>query len=348
MFIGHLCITYAHLLAALSKCLECSEYSHTIFMPIDFQYVHPKIRKSLKESFPHIRFVFVKESTFIRSFSRGRDFLPSIVNRNLSFSKGYFVRPKLWQRANYFDVEYERCYVYHSGPFLAKVLAGQSRKTILRVDGFASYQYQSVQPLKGVLRLMFGLSPKRQIWGEEKWIDVVEAPHPEMIPCSNIRQKAQQTFDVFKYLHDDTVRGKLMDCFGVAESCYAQAHTQVLLLTQPISEAGLCDAEFKQTLYTRLIELMHSKGFDVILKRHPREQQMIVLNCTELPLDFPVELLYFLGIKFKVALALNTAALNPETPLAVQQVQLIPLDKFSCQCTYMWHDLIAKNLESIN
>ncbi|MDK9737703.1 hypothetical protein KI655_10350 [Vibrio sp. D404a] len=344
----HLCITYAHLLLALSETIRDGDIEHVIFMPIDFQYVSPRLRRRLKESFPNIRFVFIKEAYFIRSFSGGGAFLPGVIRRNISFKKGYIITPFTWKLYNYFDQSFDKFYCYHSGPFLAKVLAGHSQNTTLRVDGFASYQFQKVTFLKGMVRLVFGLSPKRQIWGEEKWVDAVEAPEPDMIPCSLVRQKTRQVFDVFNILREETIKSKLMWCFGVSETYYSKANQQALLLTQPISEAGLCSLEFKHALYQSLLEKLKNKGLDVIVKRHPKEIDVMPLGCPELPLDFPVELLHLLGVRFKVGVALNTAALNTNTPIAQQHMQLIPLEHFYAHCTSMWNDLIAKKLKMLN
>lgn len=345
--ISHLCITYNHLLMSLATITHLEYDVHTVYMPIDYQYVCPDIRRKIKLNFKNVDFKFVKERCYIDSFSKLPTFIPSIVRRNVSFSGFRVISSFHWfSGANKFDL----FYCYHTGPFLSKCLSGNSRYTILRTDGFANYKYQDVTFFKGIIRFFFGLSHNRQIWGEEKWVNLIETPHPQLIPSQVIQEKTKK-FDlnqVKTLLEGDDLQCKIIDCFNIGSKIPIDLRSSVILLTQPISEVGFCDVEVEKSIYDSIIKFFIRHGYCVYVKQHPKENKKEFSPAVSLSRDFPVEILSLLGIKARIAIALNTAALQDEFPIANRQIQLIPLELFDNKGFSQWQSVINEKLMNLS
>lgn len=87
---------------------------------------------------------------------------------------------------------------------------------------------------------------------------------------------------------------------------------KILIITQPLSEDNILTEEEKIELYREMIKNYSEK--DIVIKRHPREKTNYKISFPEAEIieeKFPLEILSFLGIRFKEVITMfSTAAYN--------------------------------------
>lgn len=182
-------------------------------------------------------------------------------------------------RGQRFDIGY----IYHTGPFLAKVLRGLCSSIVLREDGLSNYVPQPLSVKKAVIRACFGLPWRAQVWGDEPWVTSVEAENPDALP-EVIRSKAVplKLMDLLSCI-DDVQRLRLATIFGLNKYIGFNEPKGCLILTQPVDLVGMCSEADKLTLYARLVDLFRAQGYRVYLKHHPKEgpiiSGMMLNNC---------------------------------------------------------------------
>ena len=334
----HLCITYRQILMAICDAIATQRQT-TVIVLIDYQHVPIDIRYRLARHFNFIRFCFINESQILESYATLPRFVPAIMRRNISFDSNMRpCRPQQWIPDFLAGCHFATGYIYHSGPFMAKVLRGLCERLILREDGLSNYVVQRVSRGKGVIRLCFGLSPTAQVWGEEPWVHAVEAEHPDRLP-DQVKGKAQELkFSQLLNAIDPLARIAFMKVFGLEAFAQLETGKSCVLLTQPVSEVGLCSTELKLTLYQQLVDQFIAKGYTVYVKRHPKEDEYWLEHTTRLPSAFPIELWYYItGHRFDCGVALCSSALASDAePIAHRLLQLIPLEYFNARYSSKW------------
>ncbi|KOO06686.1 polysialyltransferase family glycosyltransferase [Vibrio hepatarius] len=348
MEIAHLCITYNHLLYALSSAIIKNKARHTIYMPTDYQFVPESTRINLVNTFPEVKFVFEEESFFLEEFMTMPSFFPSIVKRNLSIQKYRFIRPFSW-KGSLLSKPFSLLYIYHSGPFLAKVLAGNSKKTILRGDGFANYKERKIGVLKGSIRFAFGLPFSKQVWGEEPWVDEIEVVDPSLLPNNVVKNKSSKLDigSIVKVCNEDHFKRAIIDCFSLNILPNSDFESSVLFLTQPLDTAKLCSTEDMHRINNLVIDFFVQRGLTVYIKQHPREDYKTYKNTLELSRSAPIEIYSLLGVKFAYAVSLHSAGIQDEFIIAKIQKNLVPLCDFHAESFHLWKGFVDKNLNEI-
>ena len=336
----HLCITYRQMLMAICDAIaNKNQIKTTIVILLDYQFIPFDIRYRLVKSFVNIHFCFVYEHRVLESYAVLPKFFPSIMRRNITIKKGcYICLPQNWTPSFFAGCHFATGYIYHSGPFMAKVLRGLCERLILREDGLSNYVVQRVSLGKGIIRFCFGLSPTAQVWGEEPWVHAVEAEHPDRLP-DQVKGKAQELkFSQLLTAIDPLARIAFMKVFGLESFAQLETGKSCVLLTQPVSEVGLCSTELKMTLYRQLVAGFIAKGYTVYVKRHPKEGEYLLEHTIRLPSAFPIELWYYItGHRFDCGVALCSSALASDAePIAHRLLQLIPLEYFNARYSSKW------------
>ncbi|WP_345866584.1 polysialyltransferase family glycosyltransferase [Shewanella algae] len=341
MKVIHLCITYRQLLMAIGDALKTGRET-TIVCPIDYQFITEQIRDRLVRAYPDIKFHFIREASQIADFASLPAMVPSILRRNITLQGG-FRTPAQWcpkfLQGQVFDIGY----IYHTGPFLAKVLRGLCQTIVLREDGLSNYVPQPLSVKKAIIRACFGLPWRAQVWGDEPWVNSVEAENPDALP-EVIRSKGVQ-LKLIELLSciDDVQRMRLANIFGLNEYIGFDEPKGCLILTQPVDLVGLCTETDKLTLYTRLVDLFRAKGYRVYLKHHPKESAYhIGCDVEQLPTGFPIELWSTItGHRFVYCVALcSTALATNEIRVAEHHMQVIPIEYFNSRYASQWLGLV--------
>jgi len=109
---------------------------------------------------------------------------------------------------------------------------------------------------------------------------------------------------------DDNKKKSILNIFS-DKLCIDNLGNKVLLiLSQPLCEDGYITEEKKIKLYKKIID-RYGYGYDVVLKKHPREKTKYNLeNVLELDGNFPSELFKLLNIKFEKAIGVCTGAIK--------------------------------------
>ncbi|MGS3174630.1 polysialyltransferase family glycosyltransferase [Aeromonas enteropelogenes] len=341
MKVVHLCITYRQLLMAICDALKTGRHT-TIICLIDYQFINGQVRYHLVRAYPEIEFHFVREQSHIAAFATLPAMMPSIVRRNVTLQGGIRT-PSQWcptfLRGQRFDIGY----IYHTGPFLAKVLRGLCSSMVLREDGLSNYVPQPLSVKKAVIRACFGLPWRAQVWGDEPWVTTVEAESPDALP-EVIRSKAVplKLMDLLSCI-DDVQRLRLATIFGLNKYIGFNEPKGCLILTQPVDSVGLCSETDKLTLYTRLVDLFRAQGYRVYLKHHPKESAYhIGRDVEQLPTAFPIELWSSItGHRFVYCVALcSTALATNEMRVAEHHMQVVPIEYFNARHASQWLGLV--------
>ncbi len=343
----HLCNNYRHVMMSLATIAHVGRPAVVIYLQ-DLLPMPADMRMRLALACPLATFLFTHDASQMQTFARLPRFLPAIMRRNLTLGGRFGITtPRNWRMPLLKGQQFATGYVYHAGFFTSKVVAASCARMVLREDGLNNYARLSVPPLKAVLRALSGLSPRHQIWGEERWIDAIEVSHPAHLPAS-VRSKARAlTFsDVMDILPVQTARNIASAfCADLPKIGRVGARTAILL-TQPIDDIGICTFADKQALYAQIAAHLTAKGYRVTIKPHPREVAIALPNVTNLPPAFPVEAWpYITDQKFSLAVALCSAALvSGARAFADQTTQLVPATMFNVDHFAKWPGVIAPAL----
>lgn len=345
MKVLHLCISLRQLLIALLD--HCaSKRETTIVCLVDYQPLADETQARLQSEFPEICFFFINEAEQIATFATWPLSTIQILKRNLALKNARMVRPWQW-RPTWLDKEdYSIGYLYHSGPFMAKVLSGACKNVVLREDGLANYLEFKVSRLKSVVRYFFGMNPSRQVWGEETWIDCLEVERPEDVPLI-VRGKAKtlKFADLMRKVPRENLEA-ISSAFQLSTTNKNTQEKTAVIFTQPIAQVGYCDAnEEMHDLYQSIVDNLHNKNYEVFIKPHPKDDLCAYNNAAVLPKDFPAELLACTVVdKYDVAIALFSTAIVGSELFAKKRVQLIEESFFKKKFFHQWEDMAKKKM----
>lgn len=346
----HLCNNYRHLLIALASILADGEPALVVYLEDDLP-LPPTLRARLAMVCPQAEFLFTTDRAQMQDFARLPGFFPALLRRNLSVSPSGLVRPIGWQPHCLAGRRFRTGYLYHSGFFFAKVSAGLCDRVVLRESGLNNYVPHAVPALKSIVRLASGLPARKQIWGEESWVDVIEVARPDDLPAA-VRAKARKlTFDDVM----NTLSAKAADDLGAAflgdvPLIDSALHRSAILLTQPLDSIGLCSPDQKVALYQSIAARLHAAGYEVTVKHHPRDAGFDVVGTTQIPAAFPIEAWpYFTPQRFALAVAICSAALaGGSREFAQTAIQLLPPNRFNLQGFPQWESSIAAALRKLS
>lgn len=346
----YLCNTHRHLLLAMAS-IQSKYRPATLVYLQDHVPVPPALQIRLATLNPETRFVYTTDAAQQVAFARLPGWLPAVVRRNLSWEGWRMIRPQNWQSPVLADSSFATGYFSHTGFFLAKVLAQRCRSVVLRESGLNNYLELPLEPLKALLRACVGLSPRRQIWGEEPWVTRIEVTRPEDLPAA-VRAKgvAFSFVQALQALPAVQAQALAQSFLGADLSLeMAIVPRRALLLSQPLEGAGICDGAAQQALYRDLAYTLQQHGFEVWLKPHPRDATFSLPGCNSLPACFPIEAWPFCGQpRFDVAVALCSAALDQgNVGLAKTMVQMVSPEVLNATDYGNWKGQLSPRLAAI-
>ncbi|WP_146188823.1 polysialyltransferase family glycosyltransferase [Albidovulum aquaemixtae] len=305
------------------------------------------VQSPLADLCPNARLMFLYDRHMIARFANLPGWFPGIARRNLRLPMGGGPLPRLWCPQEVAGEHFDIGYIYHPGFFSAKVFAGLCRHVVMRESGMNNYIELSISPFKAVLRALTGLSPRRQVWGEERWIDAIEVEAPEALP-SSVQHKARRM--QFADVLDQAPSGLIREAVRLLAPAVGDIDLpagSAILLTQPIDELGLCTPAEKREIYGYLAEALSRRGYRVFVKNHPREETYRLPGTDEMPHGFPIETWPLVHSRqFALAVALHSASLaQSSTKFAARKIQLLGGLDVDCASLDDWKRLIGESLE---
>lgn len=332
----HLCNSYRQLLLALAEVLATEAPATVVYLDDDLPLCAP-VRARIEATCPGVRFLWISDRHEMQAFARLPRWLPALIRRNLSVGRAAaggwrLMRPADWTSGALGARRFDVGHVHHAGFFMAKVVAGRCDRVVLHESGLHNYARLPVPPLKALLRLLSGMAPHRQFWGEERWIDEIAVARPDLLPAP-LRHKARRWSADLAGRNSaltDRMR-RLAAIFLPAAGELSAGPDTALILGQPIDTMGLCSSAAKAALYAGIARRLGASGFRVLLKAHPRDPAFRIDGVETLPPDFPIEIWPLLSDRrFALAVALCSAALGEAgDTFAEARVQLVPPDLFN-------------------
>ncbi len=341
----HLCNNLRHLMFALADILGRSAQATIIYLEDDAQ-LSKSLRMRISETYPHIRLLVSTDAAQIAEFG-GID-LTGLMRRNLRFDgvRG-FTRSTRWALPMLTEQRFDIGFIYHTGLFSAKSAAFSCDHVVMRESGLNNYVALPVPWPKAVVRACVGLPPFRQVWGEERWVDVIEVSRPEYLPA-RVQAKARGlTFAKLLGSLDEKQALTLGRVFvPTSPELNLKPEPRAVVLTQAIDDAGLCTSAEKKAIYQGIVDVLQAQGYDIHVKHHPTETPYSLTGCTTFDANFPVELWATLGLpRFNLAVALCSAALiEGEALLAKKVVQLITPAQFNVAGVRQWRATLPDTL----
>lgn len=343
----HLCNTHGQLLLALCDVSQTHDFVTIIYLDDEIP-LSEAIRQRLKHNFPHMTLHICQDQVMANTFANLPTFLPHVVRRNLRLGP---VKPRMarhWQPAFLAGQQFSHTYIYNTGFFMAKSVAGVSDAITLRESGLNNYIERPVSGLKAVFRLLCGYNPKRQTLGEERWIDHIAVTQPQNLPLGVRAKGVVHDFPSSLAPLTPAQKNTLLECLGPDLVFPSAKNPTALLLTQPLDLAGMCDTATKLAIYADMVKRLTAAGFDVFLKNHPRERPFPLEHTTALDPIIPIELWALADTPpFDLGVALCSSSLSHDTQaLCAKAIQLVSPDRFYAVDFNDWHSDIPARLDA--
>lgn len=307
------------------------------------------VRAALTKRFPTLNISCQSDAAAIAAFANLPSGLPALLRRNIALGRfGWPLRPDA-KPPVWLGPQYRDAYLYLTGNFTAKTLRRKADRIILREEGLGSSYGLPFGWPKAILRALSGRSPRRQIMGEEAWVDLIEISDPTALPPKLRRKSRALGFaEIMGRLPPAEAQG-LARAFWDGPTEINQGRVAVLL-SQPIDRAGLCSTVQKRALFADVAGALERAGYDVVLKPHPHETQTETRDHASLPAFFPVEAWPWLGAQpFDLAVGLCTSALeHPNPAFSRQNLQLIDPAAFRRGDFSAWPEALAQGLRRIS
>lgn len=348
----HLCNSYRQVLMAMADTALKAVPALVIYLEDDLS-ISDETRKRLQDAVPTTEIWCTRDAVQTEAFARLPRIFPALLRRNLSLSPRLWpLRPYHWIPERMQGERFATGYVYHSGFFMAKVIAGRCARVVLRESGLNMYVSH---PVKGWPKVVFrkacGLPALYQTWGEERWVSSIEVSRPEALPDAVRHKATQRTLgDLMQRLAPDQARALATAFAPEAVALMASETPSALLLTQPLETIGICSLETKIAIYSQIAATLGAKGYRVLMKNHPREATFSVAGAEALPAAFPVEAMPYLGLpQVDLLVALCSASLDePIAGLARDKLQLIAARQFNAAALATWDETIKRALDGIS
>lgn len=351
----HLCDNYAHLLVAVADLAGRAKSpgdSQPLLLFIDDQLpMTDRLFRSLT-AVANVEIQRVSDRDAIESFARLPRVAPPMLRRNLSWTgRGVPIRPASWTPQFLEGRTFSTGFVYHPGFFLSKVLAGRCDRVVMRDSGYSNYVQHRVPWQRALPRRLAGRPGRLQTWGEEPWVDEIEVVRPDQLP-PHVRDKASRLTldDLMTRLTPAKAHEVAMAFWGEAALDAPSDGSTALLLTQPIDQLGICTTAQKADLYEQIADRLRALGFGIVVKPHPREDTLVLLDEQHIPPSFPIEAWAWLGqTPFDLGVSLNSASLAaPEVSFARQRLQLVQPERFYPEHWEAWPALIEESFAALH
>ncbi len=346
----YLCNSPRHLFLSVAESMARGGCD-TIFYLADHAPLRPELITALKSLHPSAELLIDTDQALQREFTNLPQGLPDILKRNLRLhAQHLFQTARGWHPPIPTLHHHDIAYLYHSGFFAAKPISALADFVVLRESGLNNYHARTLAPYKALIRGIFGLSPFAQIWGEERWVDRIEVAHPERLP-SQVAAKgaAHSTLDHFKNLAPEKLEA-LAKAFIPNGATFAPTRTTptALLLSQPLSEVGICTPSQKAAIYEEITQTLRSRGYDVHLKPHPLEVDFVTPTETIIPSEIPLEVWHGLNSPtYDIAIACRSFALaETSCHITDHSIQLVSEHQFNAKAFQTWQPKIQVTLEA--
>lgn len=346
----HLCNNPRHLLFALLDSLSTRGQTRILYLEDDLP-MPAEIRAALRAACPAAEISFTTDRQEMARFACLPRWVPEVIRRNLRPGRmGKPVRPAFWQGSTLGAERFATGYLYHSGFFMAKVAAGLCDRVILRESGLNNYTTIRVPTLKALLRLLSGLSPFRQVWGEERWVDAIEVEHPDRLPRTVRRKARALSFANLRAAAPPAAARRLASAFCTGLPHIDESGPTALILTQPLDRQGFCSPADKIRLYQGIADLLAAEGYRIFVKNHPRDDGFALSGTAAVPRFFPIEAWPLLSAaRFDLAVALCSASLSQQAgDIARTSIQLIPAPLFEHRHVPGWAAEIERALAALD
>lgn len=340
-----LCGSPSQLLFALADIAQCSEPTEILYIN-DLHALDPALEKRLALGFPELRLTVANDMNSEAEFSNLPTICPAILRRNLRRDGLRLIAPMHWTQGPLGARRYRTAYTFHTGPFLAKVLAGAADKVILREDGLSNYHLKPMPLFKRVLRQLNGYQTATQVMGDEHWVDLIEVSRPEDLPTA-LKQKASHFDALGRAARLSTeAKDRIIEVFAPTDSELSDPVASAVLLTQPLDAIGMGSFEQKIILYQKLADILKGAGYSVYVKNHPREKPYVLRETTSLNNKIPAELWTLSGKQpFQIGVALCSAGLMPHSgSFCRKSIQLVDPTKFIAGEFTRWNGAVATRL----
>lgn len=313
------------LLAALASALTTDHPAEIIYLA-DSVALPDAVGAAIQARFPQIAFSVRSDRDAIAEFATLPKALPAVLRRNIAISGGRIRFPQ-GRPPSWLGPRYRNAYIYLSGNFVAKTLRRRAKAIVLREEGLTNYHTLHFGRRKAVLRALTGRSPRQQIMGEERWIDAIQMNSPEALPPALQAKATRLTFSELMNRVPPQDMRDLAAIFWLGREPPRLSQNAALMLTQPLETTGFCSPEEKRALYQRMEAHLRNAGFDVLLKRHPREDldPVEAADLSAMPQFFPIEAWsWLMPQKFELAVSLCSLALDARGGLfSNHQLQLV-------------------------
>ena len=107
------------------------------------------------------------------------------------------------------------------------------------------------------------------------------------------------------YNEEKEINYKITELFDINTN-FNDESKKCIVFTQPLSEDGYMLEEYKINLYKDIIEYIKKEKYQVILKKHPRDNSIYNLDTDVINLskDFPAEVLNYMHINFELSISI--------------------------------------------
>jgi len=341
----HLCNNLRHLVFALTDIAGRGARAHVVYLE-DHAPLSAAFKARLSQTYPQIETQYSTDAAQIAEFAGVQN--AGLIRRNIRLGGPAGVtratrRPLPLLGGRRFDVGY----LYHSGLFTAKSAAFSCDHVVLRESGLNNYVSLCVPWPKALVRACAGLPPFAQVWGEERWVDVIEAARPDALPVAvRAKSRALKFSDLFVRLDPAQARA-LGQVFVPDPPVLGPARApRAVVLTQPLEAVGLCSGPQKHALYQQIVTLLGQRGFEVHVKHHPSETPYPLQGATRFEVNFPVELWRAIGLpRFDLGVALCSASLSEgDSLVAGRVVQLVTPAQFNPAGMAQWRAALPAGL----
>ncbi|MEZ8356707.1 hypothetical protein AB4351_05005 [Vibrio sp. 10N.261.51.F11] len=312
----YICSTVRHLLFSLYKSQGSATSSMIIFF-YDYQHVDPK-SLSCEQLPDNIELVLVSRKQLVmymkESGFKGK-YLLFCALRGWSIPdnlKSYLIMLfKKYDGNLNVDSTINTLFLYNDNNKMSRLFRLLSASYSMIEDGMGNYVEHKIDSKpKQLLRLLSNKNPKRYVFGERKQCNYIYAIHPEKLPRSVISKGKKLVLSENK-----TNILNIQRCFKFDSSHILNRKT-LIIATQPTFnklKGKLIDNGFFHEIYDLIISKSRSKGFEPVLKLHPKENELDYLSFKERGITFlsnkqPLELYLLSSTDTVNIISINSSA----------------------------------------
>lgn len=310
----YVCDTYYHLLIAIIKAIKSNCDSDLILAS------NCKNNSLLEDKNLEKR---IKESKIFKNVLISNHSKEEITNvRRFTIFKRLLLARKIQKNKIYNFNVYDEIYMFFDATLIGCLLNKQKIKYILLEDGTDCFKSKYKNNYESICKKIY-IAIRRKILKIFNIYDLAMSPNIKMVEVNdkkdlriqheNIKECPKK--ELFKSLNEKE-KEKILKIFSENFENISNLSNKNLILTQPLSEDGLCNNESEKIkIYKSIIE-EHVGNDNVIIKAHPREKTNYkeafknIKNVFVITEKFPLEILGFLNINFEKVITIFSTSIN--------------------------------------